>query len=168
MSGTWGLSKYKYFSLEAKQIIFYIRRKPNSSGELFSYPKIIQIMKNIALSFFLVIITQIGMAQNIQFETFEINYGDITKGANGIREFKFTNVGSVPLIIQDAKGSCGCTVPTYPKEPIMPGASSVIKVKYDTQRVGPFTKYITLTTNDVNNSSVKLSIKGNILPSYTD
>ncbi len=103
-------------------------------------------------------------AQEITFKSQEIDYGNIEKGADGVRVFKFTNTGSAPLIIQDAKGSCGCTVPTYPKEPIMPGETGEIKVKYDTQRVGAFTKYVTLTTNATNDSSSKLKILGNVLP----
>ncbi len=91
-----------------------------------------------------------------------IDYGDITKGSNGEREFKFTNTGTEPLIISNAQGSCGCTVPTWPKEPIMPGQKSSIKVKYDTNRVGPFTKYITLTTNAPSQESLRLTIKGNV------
>jgi hypothetical protein len=101
-------------------------------------------------------------AQEIKFASNEINYGKIDKGANGERVFKFTNSGSAPLIIQEAKGSCGCTVPTYPKEPIMPGESGEIKVKYDTQRVGAFTKYVTLTTNAVNETSTRLTISGEV------
>ncbi len=105
-----------------------------------------------------------AFAQDIKFETLEINYGNIEKGANGVREFKFTNTGSAPLIIENAQGSCGCTVPTYPKEPIMPGQSNVIKVKYDTQRVGAFTKYVTLTTNAKSNTTTQLKIYGEVKP----
>lgn len=102
-------------------------------------------------------------AQTIDFGgVTEIDYGSIEKAANGVREFKFTNKGAAPLIIQDAKGSCGCTVPSFPKEPIMPGQSNVIKVKYDTNRVGPFTKYVTLTTNDPSNAEVRLKIFGDV------
>ena len=64
----------------------------------------------------------------ITFETETIDYGTIENNADGNREFKFTNTGNAPLVISNAKGSCGCTVPTWPKEPIAPGASSVIKV----------------------------------------
>jgi hypothetical protein len=91
-----------------------------------------------------------------------IDYGNIKKGANGEREFVFTNTGTEPLIISNAQGSCGCTVPTWPKEPIMPGQKSAIKVKYDTNRVGNFTKYVTLTTNAAGQESLRLTIKGNV------
>ncbi len=92
--------------------------------------------------------------------TTEWNYGTIEKSSTGVRFFKFTNTGQKPLIISKAKGSCGCTVPSYPKEAIMPGASAYIKVKYDTKRVGPFTKYVTLTTNATANTSTRLKISG--------
>ncbi|TNE68072.1 MAG: DUF1573 domain-containing protein, partial [Bacteroidetes bacterium] len=82
------------------------------------------------------------------FETTTIDYGTIDKGSEPLRKFSFTNTGNEPLIIKTAKGSCGCTVPTYPKEPIMPGETNVIEVRYDTKRVGAFTKTVTLTTNE--------------------
>lgn len=96
---------------------------------------------------------------NMKFETLEVDYGTIEVGADPIRVFKFTNVGTEPLVIKSAKGSCGCTVPTFPKEPILPGASNEIKVKYDTNRPGPFTKRVTLTTN-AGEEPVILTIKG--------
>ncbi len=95
------------------------------------------------------------------FEVTTIDYGNIDKGGDPIRKFKFTNTGNEPLIIKTAKGSCGCTVPTYPKEPIMPGESNVIEVRYDTQRVGAFTKTVTLTTNETADSHT-LTIKGEV------
>lgn len=101
-------------------------------------------------------------AQTIQLETVDMDYGTIEKGADGVREFKFKNTGTAPLVIENAVGSCGCTVPSYPKETIMPGQSNSIKVKYDTNRVGPFTKYVTLTTNDPNNKEVRLKIFGDV------
>jgi len=97
----------------------------------------------------------------MQFDVMTIDYGTIDKGGDPIRKFKFTNVGNEPLIVKSAKGSCGCTVPTYPKEPIMPGESNVIEVRYDTQRVGPFQKQVTLTTNEVSDTQV-LNIKGDV------
>ncbi|MCB0529940.1 MAG: DUF1573 domain-containing protein [Saprospiraceae bacterium] len=95
------------------------------------------------------------------FDVTTIDYGSIEKGSDPIRKFKFTNTGNEPLIIKTAKGSCGCTVPTYPKEPIMPGESNVIEVRYDTQRVGPFTKTVTLTTNESADTHT-LTIKGDV------
>lgn len=97
----------------------------------------------------------------MSFETTTVDYGTIDKGAEPVRKFKFTNTGNEPLIIKTAKGSCGCTVPTYPKEPIMPGESATIDVRYDTQRVGMFTKTVTLTTNETSDTHT-LTIKGEV------
>ncbi len=76
------------------------------------------------------------------FEATTIDYGVIEQGSDRVRIFKFENTGTEPLIITKAKGSCGCTVPTYPKEPVLPGETGEIKVEYDTNRVGPFTKTV--------------------------
>lgn len=95
------------------------------------------------------------------FEQTTMDYGVIEKGSEPLRKFKFTNTGTEPLIIKNAKGSCGCTVPTYAKEPVMPGESSVIEVRYDTQRVGAFTKTVTLTTNEAVETRT-LTIKGEV------
>ena len=97
----------------------------------------------------------------IDFESKVIDYGVIENGSDGTRKFVFTNNGTEPLIIKNAKGSCGCTVPTWPRDPILPGSSGEIGVKYDTKRVGQFTKTITLTTN-ADKRPVILTIKGNV------
>ena len=62
--------------------------------------------------------------------------------------FTFKNTGAKPLIITGARGSCGCTVPTYPKKPILPGEEGVIEVRYDTKRLGKFRKTVRVTTNE--------------------
>ena len=98
----------------------------------------------------------------IEFERIEHDYGSMDQGGNGATEFVFTNTGTEPLIISKAKGSCGCTVPEWPKEPIAPGAKSSIKVKYDTKRVGPISKSVTITSNSVDNSTALLKIKGTV------
>jgi len=100
----------------------------------------------------------------IEFETETIDYGTIENKSDGNREFKFTNTGNAPLVITKAKGSCGCTVPTWPKEPIAPGASSVIKVKYATNRTGSFSKSVTLISNAVNAPTKVIRIKGKVNP----
>lgn len=97
----------------------------------------------------------------MKFETEMIDYGTILQGSDRVRKFYFTNTGKEPLVIQSAKGSCGCTVPTYPKEPIMPGQKGVIEVNYDTNRLGAFTKTVTLTSNALEETKV-LTIKGNV------
>lgn len=93
------------------------------------------------------------------------DYGTIKEGANGTSEFKLTNTGTEPLIISRAKGSCGCTVPEWPKEPIMPGASASMTVKYDTKRVGPINKSVTISSNATNAESKVVRIKGNVIAS---
>ena len=99
----------------------------------------------------------------IDFESKVVDYGTIDHNADGVRKFVFTNNGTEPLIIKKAKGSCGCTVPTWPKEPIAPGVTAEIGVKYATSRVGKFTKTITLTTN-ADKKPVILTIKGEVSP----
>lgn len=98
------------------------------------------------------------------FENETIDYGTIAHNADGKREFVFTNNGNKPLIITNAVGSCGCTVPSTPKEPIAPGAKGVIGVKYATDRVGQFTKTVTVTSNAEGQTTKVLTIKGTVLP----
>ena len=98
----------------------------------------------------------------MEFETLVVDYGTIEQDSDPYRFFKFTNTGNEALVITHAKGSCGCTVPTYPTEPIMPGESNEIKVRYATNRVGPFTKRVTLTTN-MGDEKIVLTIKGKVL-----
>ena len=101
------------------------------------------------------------------FETETIDYGTIAHNADGNRKFEFTNNGNKPLIITNTQGSCGCTVPTTPKEPIAPGAKGSIGVKYATDRVGAFTKTVTVTSNAEGMPTKVLTIKGTILPDAT-
>ena len=98
-----------------------------------------------------------------KFDKEVIDYGKIKKDSDGNRVFTFTNVGDTPLIITNAKGSCGCTVPTYDKDtPIMPGETGTIKVKYATNRMGRFSKTITITSNASQPKKI-LRIKGEVL-----
>ena len=97
------------------------------------------------------------------FDTETIDYGTVAHNAEGKREFVFTNNGNKPLIITNTQGSCGCTVPTTPKEPIAPGAKGVIGVKYATDRIGAFTKTVTVTSNAEGQASKVLTIKGVVL-----
>lgn len=83
----------------------------------------------------------------IEFKSETIDYGEIMKGSDGLRVFEFTNVGDAPLIIEDVKSSCGCTVPKKPKDPIMPGETGEIEVKYNTNRPGPIRKTVTVYSN---------------------
>ena len=98
------------------------------------------------------------------FENETIDYGTIAHNADGNRQFVFVNNGTKPLIITSAQGSCGCTVPTTPKEPIAPGAKGIIGVKYATDRVGAFTKTVTVSSNAEGQPTKTLTIKGTVLP----
>jgi hypothetical protein len=108
----------------------------------------------------------------MKFESEVIDYGTIDYDANGIREFKFTNTGKSPLTITSVVGECGCTAttidgkPGWPIEPILPGKSGVIRVKYDTKREGRFEKNVTITSNS-KFATKKVRIKGEIKPKPT-
>lgn len=96
-----------------------------------------------------------------------IDYGKIAHNADGNRKFIFVNNGTKPLIISNTQGSCGCTVPTKPEKPIMPGERGEIGVKYATDRVGAFTKTVTVTSNAEGQATKTLTIKGEVLPDPT-
>ncbi len=98
---------------------------------------------------------------DISFESLVYDYGTLQQGGNGECEFKFKNTGKEPLIITNCQGSCGCTVPQCPKDPILPGKSGVIKVKYDSNRVGPISKSVSVQSN-AKSGVQTLQIKGNI------
>lgn len=103
----------------------------------------------------------------IKFDKEVHDYGTIKNGADGTCTFDFTNTGNQPLIISNAKGSCGCTVPSWPKEPVTPGQTATITVKYDTKRTGAINKSVTITSNAVNEPTKVIRIKGNVLPKPT-
>ena len=91
------------------------------------------------------------------------DYGRIQKGANGDCFFTITNTGTEPLVITKAKGSCGCTVPQWPKEAIAPGRSAQMKVTYATNRVGRINKSVTITSNAKNAPVKVVKIAGEVL-----
>ena len=122
-------------------------------------------MKNIIIIICVTIVNVNIFAQNkgavIEFESYTIDYGTIEKGADGVRVFKFNNIGDSPLIITNVKASCGCTIPKKPAKPILPGDSGEIEVKYDTKRVMAFKKTISVGSNAIN-PTVLLTIKGKV------
>jgi hypothetical protein len=138
-------------------------------------------MQKLFLSFILVIFTALTLnaqdktaavaenanAPEISFEKTVHDYGTIIQGADGTCEFKFTNTGKEPLILNKPVSSCGCTVPTWPQEPILPGKSDVIKVTYATHNIGPINKTVTVTSNAKTNRII-LSIKGTVNPKPAD
>lgn len=120
-------------------------------------------MKKFVLMILVVFVGYTVQAQQaeIKFKEEVIDYGSISKGGDGLRVFHFTNTGDAPLIITDVKSSCGCTIPKKPSGPIAPGESSTIEVKYDTNRVGPIRKTVTVLSN-ASTSMVPLKITGEV------
>lgn len=98
----------------------------------------------------------------MSFESMTVDYGTIEENSEPLRVMKFTNTGDEPLIITNARGSCGCTVPDWPKQPIMPGETSQIEIRYATNRIGQFSKTVRISTNETNDGHT-LTVKGNVL-----
>ncbi len=97
----------------------------------------------------------------IQFNYTSYDYGTIIKGEHdGGCEFVFTNIGTEPLILSNAQASCGCTTPTWTREPVLPGKTGIIKVKYN-MGIGVFNKNITVTSN-AKTDRVVLKISGKV------
>lgn len=107
---------------------------------------------------------QVVSGPAIQLDKEVHDYGDIPYNGDGTCEFKVTNIGTEPLILSKCKGSCGCTVPKCDQNPILPGESSIISVKYDTKRPGPINKSVTINSNAVNEPAKIVRIKGNVGP----
>jgi len=105
-----------------------------------------------------------GPTTKIQFETETYDFGKINEGAKAKHTYEFTNIGTKPLIIQDAKASCGCTVPTYSKEPVAPGDKGTIDVIFDSKgRPGKTSKYVTVTAN-TEPVKTKIFLTGEVKP----
>lgn len=103
-----------------------------------------------------------------QFKKERHNFGTVAEGPKITHEFSFKNIGQEPLIISKVKASCGCTTPSSPKEPILPGEEGVITVVYNTKgRPGKFTKAITITSNAYV-STKRLFIEGNVSKKKVD
>ena len=123
-------------------------------------------MKKLAVLSFLFLSTTILYSQEkavtgaeFKFEKELIDYGKVAQKSEGKRTFTFTNIGSEPIIINDIKTSCDCTVPKKPEEPIMPGEKGTIIVEYDTTIIGGFSKQITIFSNAKSGMKV-IRIKG--------
>lgn len=109
-----------------------------------------------------VTVAPISNDPSIFIEKETVDYGVIEKGADGTRTFKVTNRGSQPLLLTNCSGSCGCTVPTCPREPILPGKSADVQVKYDTNRPGPINKQVNIASNDPQNPNKVVFIRGEV------
>lgn len=100
----------------------------------------------------------------ISAENFEYNFGEIAQGEKISHVFKFTNTGKSSLVINDAKSTCGCTIPTYTKEPIAPGETGELLVKFDSKgKKGNINKQVTVQANTYPNTSTIFYIKGNVI-----
>ena len=103
-----------------------------------------------------------GPTTQMTFASDEYDFGKVKEGTQVTHEYEFTNTGKENLIINNAKGSCGCTVPQWPKEPIAPGKTGVIKVVFDSKsKSGPQSKRVTITAN-TNPPQSFLTIKGEV------
>ncbi|PKD18251.1 hypothetical protein APR41_03620 [Salegentibacter salinarum] len=121
--------------------------------------------KLIAIAIFVVAGLGTAMAQEtakIEFKSETIDYGEIKKGSDGVRVFEFTNTGNAPLVIANVTSSCGCTIPKKPEEPIQPGETGEIQVKYNTKLVGPIRKTVTVYSN-AEEATKSLKIKGRVI-----
>lgn len=98
----------------------------------------------------------------IKFKTTVIDYGTVEQNSDGTRLFTFTNEGDAPLLITEVKTTCGCTVPSYSKAPILPGESGELEIKYNTKKLGSFTKTVTVKSNSEGGNKI-LKIKGKIV-----
>jgi len=121
-----------------------------------------QVLTILFIGLFSFSVTAQEKIAKIEFKETTIDYGTIEKGADGVRTFVFTNTGNAPLVISKVNSSCGCTVPKKPDGPIMPGEDGEIEVKYDTKRVMPIRKTITVLSN-ADTPTVALKIKGEVI-----
>ena len=110
-----------------------------------------------------------GKVPVMTFEESEFDFGDIAQGEKVEHVFTFTNTGKSDLLITDAKGSCGCTVPDYKKEPIKPGEKGMVAATFNAASGGMFQKSVTITTTENGAEAVKtLSFKGKVLEPATE
>ena len=123
-------------------------------------------MKNLLVLFSFVLVSLYANAQTatkskVKFNSLEHDFGNQPQGKPVAYEFEFTNIGTEPVILENVKASCGCTTPTWTKEPVMPGKKGTIKAQYNMARDGSFRKSITVTTKDGEN--ITLFISGNAI-----
>ncbi len=127
-----------------KKIIFTLALAVTSAVAVFAQPK------------------ELVSGPAIKLDKDTHDYGEVQFGGDGECQFKVTNIGTDMLILTNCQGSCGCTVPKCDPNPILPGESSFIQVKYDTKRPGPISKTVTINSNAVNEPVKVVSIKGNV------
>lgn len=127
-----------------------------------------KIISTLALTILIVINIQAQTNQDmnsgpvIKFDKMVHDYGTIYQGGDGNCTFTFTNTGKQPLVLSSVRSSCGCTVPNWPQEPILPGKSNTIKVTYDSNRLGQINKQVTVQSN-ASEPTMVLNIKGTVI-----
>jgi hypothetical protein len=129
------------------------------------------MMKNLLIILFTGLFSTAAVAQSkpvqyplttIEFESTTVDYGKIEKGSDGIRTFTFRNTGNNPLKIYKIYSSCSCDILSKPEKPIAPGGTGEIKVKYETNKVGPIVKTITVYAN-IDQNPIPLRLKGEVI-----
>jgi Protein of unknown function (DUF1573) len=123
-------------------------------------------MKFLRVLAFFLLIAGLANAQKvdelIKFEKTEYSFGKVPQEKPVSIEFSFSNPTSKPLVIEDATAECGCTKPEFPKRPVMPGQTGIIKVTYDAKEPGAFTKKVTVKLVNVAETKI-LTIKGEVV-----
>lgn len=128
--------------------------------------------KNVFRSFFttavaaaVVLTASVSFAQGeLKFKTDNHDFGTVEEGTQAVHKFEFTNIGKEPVVISNVQASCGCTTPSWTKEPVLPGKTGEITASYNsTGRPGAFNKTITVTSNAKNPSQI-LMLKGVVNP----
>lgn len=104
-------------------------------------------------------------AQEFKFDALRIEYGKVAKGSDGVRVFRYKNIGDAPLVVYAALSECRCLVAQLSdtRVPVAPGETGELAVKYDTTRVGPFTKSIEVRSNQRSGQNVTLTVAGEVL-----
>jgi hypothetical protein len=129
-------------------------------------------MKSLKIIFLLLLISSAGFAQEtsvatapkIEFDEKLFDFGIISQGDTIRHTFTFKNTGTAPLKILSARGSCGCTVPTYSKTDVAPGESGKVDVKFNSAgKLGGQNKTVTLITNDPTIKQVILTLRGSVV-----
>lgn len=128
-------------------------------------------MKKIIYSaIFLFAFSMMANAQQVTLKNIKDNtldYGKIKQNANGERVVQFKNTGDKPLIISNVQSTCGCTVPSWPKDPIMPGKKGEVKIVYNTKNAGTINKTITINSNDPKTPALAVHVTGMVEPVQT-
>lgn len=129
--------------------------------------KLLRMKKIVPFVLFLALLATTVFSQSktgavVKFDKLVHDYGTIYQNDDGTCEFRFSNTGDEPLVLTSVRSSCGCTVPKWPKDPILPGQSANIGVSYDTKRLGNISKQITVVSN-ASESTIILSIKGTVI-----